>query len=645
MLHTIDSFLLLVPVVIVLYFLYTLLRLLVRQASSPLRYLPGPPAQSFFVGNLRELHDQENNNIILRWEAQYGSTFIYHGFLGGCRLMTTDPVAVAYVMNRAYEYPKPDWVRAALAGMASGDDGLLTVDGEVHRKQRKILNPAFSSSHVRLLNPVFWDTAVRLRDIWLDIISLQPQSNRLPDVSNSSADLPTSTKTSTVSSNHVTASTTSFLLPQCSANSEATQRTHSQSRSPRINDPVSPILPASPTVDVLPWFGRATLDIIGKGGFGYDIDSLSTAAQCNAGEPNENELAHAFSIIFSSATKLSVFAVLHAWFPVLRNFRSNNSTMKQAHATMRRIGLSLIEERRASITADPVSQLVGGTDDLDDDMPLSGQDLLSILIRSNLSSVSSQRLSLEEILCQISTFLSAGHETTAAALTWTLYALARASDIQATLRNHLCTVPTLLSGDSCTPPSSALFDAINRLPYLDYVVRESLRLHSPVVSTMRVATSDDVIPLERPLRDRRGHVCTEVRVKRGDLVSIPLQAPNKSKRVWGEDAEVFRPERWEEMREEMKQDTLDGRKSIQPGLWGNMLTFGHGPRACIGYRFALSEIKVFLYVLLRDLEFSIDSSIEIEKKVNVVARPCVKSQPDNGNQMPLRIRRVHPFPC
>lgn len=47
-------------------------------------------------------------------------------------------------------------------------------------------------------------------------------------------------------------------------------------------------------------------------------------------------------------------------------------------------------------------------------------------------------------------------------------------------------------------------DELSSLPYLDCVIRETLRVHSPVPSTVRVAVKDDVIPLERPFVDRGG---------------------------------------------------------------------------------------------------------------------------------------------
>ena len=103
-----------------------LVGIIFRQSISPLRRLRGPKSPSLFWGNLAALHDQENNNLVATWEAEFGSVFIYHGFFGGCRLMITDPRAVAYVLGNAYEYPKPDFVRDSLASMAAGHDGALS---------------------------------------------------------------------------------------------------------------------------------------------------------------------------------------------------------------------------------------------------------------------------------------------------------------------------------------------------------------------------------------------------------------------------------------------------------------------------------------------------------------------------------------
>lgn len=61
---------------------------------------------------------------------------------------------------------------------------------------------------------------------------------------------------------------------------------------------------------------------------------------------------------------------------------------------------------------------------------------------------------------------------------------------------------------------------------------------------------------------------------------ICIAAINQMKEIWGDDADEFKPERW--------YNPPAGASSI-PGVWGNVLSFLGGPRACIGYRFSLVE--------------------------------------------------------
>jgi cytochrome P450 len=81
---------------------------------------------------------------------------------------------------------------------------------------------------------------------------------------------------------------------------------------------------------------------------------------------------------------------------------------------------------------------------------------------------------------------------------------------------------------------------------------------------------------------------------------------NKLTSIWGEDAGEFKPER---------HLPPPSSAHVVPGIWGNLLTFLGGQRNCIGYRFALAEIKAILFVLIRNLKFEeLASKPEIEKK-------------------------------
>ena len=92
-------------------------------------------------------------------------------------------------------------------------------------------------------------------------------------------------------------------------------------------------------------------------------------------------------------------------------------------------------------------------------------------------------------------------DTTSNALVMTLDLLSKLPDVQQKLREELLSIST------DTPP----MDELNSLPYLDAVVRETLRLHSPVTFIVREAKKDDVIPLSEPITDRYGRAHREIR--------------------------------------------------------------------------------------------------------------------------------------
>ena len=80
--------------------------------------------------------------------------------------------------------------------------------------------------------------------------------------------------------------------------------------------------------------------------------------------------------------------------------------------------------------------------------------------------------------------------------TWALFALTQDLRVQTKLRDELLTVDT----------DNPTMDQLNALPYLDMVLRETMRLHAPVPSTVRVAVKDDILPLGTPVTDRKGRV-------------------------------------------------------------------------------------------------------------------------------------------
>ncbi|KAI0083798.1 cytochrome P450 [Irpex rosettiformis] len=364
-------------------------------------------------------------------------------------------------------------------------------------------------------------------------------------------------------------------------------------------------------VDAMTWLSKTTLDIIGLAGFNYNFGALNPTGEIN-------ELNEAFNTVFTATTEPRVFSMLQGIIPVLRIFTTEESRRSaKAQETMRRIGLELIAEKKASIIA------ASGQNGVEK-KNVVGRDLLTLLIKANMATdiPESQRLSDEEVLAQVPTFIVAGHETTSTATMWALHAFTQHPDVQRKLRDELLTVPT----------EDPTMDDLQGLPYLEMVVKEVLRHYSPVPMTIRVATHDDLIPCATPYTDRNGVQRDHIRVTNGDVVMIPILALNRYKPYWGEDALEFNPERWEHPPEAIT--------SI-PGVFGNILSFIGGPRSCIGYRFSLIEMKALLFTLVRAFEFELEvPGDKIKKRSTIVQRPFIIGDENTKEEskMPLIIR-------
>jgi cytochrome P450 len=156
-----------------------------------------------------------------------------------------------------------------------------------------------------------------------------------------------------------------------------------------------------------------------------------------------------------------------------------------------------------------------------------------------------QRISDEDILHNINTFMFAGSDTTSLALTWTLLLLAQNPALQTRLRNELLSVAPALQLSSLTSEELESFhETLSNLPYLHNVCRESLRVIPPVHSSLRVATQDDEVPTSYPVHIRTRTGCeerkTSVSVPKGSFVHIPVEGFNLDTEIWGSDAWEFK---------------------------------------------------------------------------------------------------------
>ena len=218
--------------------------------------------------------------------------------------------------------------------------------------------------------------------------------------------------------------------------------------------------------------------------------------------------------------------------------------------------------------------------------PAGSEDILDTMLNA-ADPVTGERLSDENIRHQMVTFLIAGHETTSGLLSFTLYELLRHPGVLA--KAH-AVVDEVLGAESAT------FEHLPRLGYLDQILKETLRLW-PTAPAFNVAPFEDTtlggrydIPAGQPI-----------------LVLIPQL--HRDKVAWGEDAEIFDPERFSPERA----------ATIPANAWK---PFGNGQRSCIGRGFALQEAMLFLAKLLQRFEITAaDPGYALQIKHTLTMKP------------------------
>ncbi|KAJ7447777.1 cytochrome P450 [Mycena galericulata] len=359
------------------------------------------------------------------------------------------------------------------------------------------------------------------------------------------------------------------------------------------------------SIDVLDGLRRMTLDVIGEAGFHYQFDALDEKGKPNALNQVFTDLLHSpHSQLYAG------FRFAQSIIPILKLLPVPGSRIrKRALATMDSIGRQIVSESKAQLKASEAAKTLYGR-----------KDLLSVLLKANLSTnlPESQRMSDAEVIAQIPTFFFAGHETTSAAVAWALHALSQNPAAQAKLRAELLILST----------QNPTMEELNALPYLENVVRETMRVHSPVVFTQRMAMEDDVLPLSKPYIDKEGKAHDSLPIGKGQMIHIPILAVNTDKETWGEDALEFRPERWEHIPEGV---------NAVPGVWANLITFFAGPHNC---EFFWRRLKVLLFTLLRAFEFEpgLQKGGIVAKTTGLIQRPTILGDPSKGSSLPLILK-------
>ncbi|XP_071088037.1 uncharacterized protein [Haliotis cracherodii] len=296
---------------------------------------------------------------------------------------------------------------------------------------------------------------------------------------------------------------------------------------------------------------RMTMDIISDCGFGYNTEALYKPEQ--KGSRAFTDLLYGF--------KPSILRVLSPWLQSHLPTEENSNFTKNLTLTNQMI-------------QDVISNKQEVLKECTDESKLS--DLLSMLLLAR-DTESGEGLSRQQLRDHVMTFMLAGHETTATSMTWCLLKLSEFPEIQKRLRDEVtATLPP--RGQPIT------VEHLEKMPYLACVIKETLRLYPAAPMTFRTAVHDDVI---------NGYS-----IPAGTIINIHVGALQRNPAYWT-DAEEFKPERF-----------MDDSK-LHSYAW---LPFVAGPRMCIGYKFALMEMKVILAILFQEFDFKLSNPDQIYKK-------------------------------
>ena len=291
-----------------------------------------------------------------------------------------------------------------------------------------------------------------------------------------------------------------------------------------------------------------TMEIVAEALFSSDITN------------SIDELGRAVTTLIASLGTPNPLDILGfpEWFPRWRSHRT-----RSALARLDRTVYDIIGTRRST-------QRVSG-------------DLLSLLLSAR-DEETGEEMTDTQLRDEVITFFAAGHETTALALTWTMYLLSRHPDIERALHDEV---------DRVLAEREATFADVEALPYTRMVIQESMRLFPPVFSLSREALADDEVGTHS--------------IRAGSVVTISPYITHRNPRLW-KDPLRFDPERF----------TPDRIKTRHRFAY---LPFGGGPRICIGRGFALTEACLVLATIARAFRLRMAPGHRVEAYGRITLRP------------------------
>jgi benzoate 4-monooxygenase len=204
-------------------------------------------------------------------------------------------------------------------------------------------------------------------------------------------------------------------------------------------------------------------------------------------------------------------------------------------------------------------------------------------------------LGRQELTAEALTQLIAGSDTTSNTACAILYYVVRTPGVLAKLQAEL---------DEHIPPGVPTYEQVKDLPYVQWVINETMRIHSTsslgLPRLTPLATPDN--PSPKPV-EILGYTFPP-----GTSLSVPAYTIHHSTLIWGSDADNFVPDRWDPKR------LTDRQKDA-------FIPFSTGPRACVGRNVAEMELKVMVGTVFRNFEFRDEHVGDMETREGFLRKP------------------------
>jgi cytochrome P450 len=429
--------------------------------------LPPGPRELPFVGSVFAM-DRDGLGFVTRMEATYGPVVTFH-LLGLPLVLVSDPEAIKDVLvDHARDFTSQEFNNslALLLGQ-----GLLTSDGDFHRQQRRLVQPAFHRKRVESYSSIMVEYTREMVERWRE----------------------------------------------------------------------------GEQLDVLTAMQELTLRIVGKTLLNLDLggERLGTVGE-----------AFTTAIMYSSKPGLSL-KMIKLDVPFLPYHQ-----YARAERLLNETVYSIIAEHRER------KEDVG--------------DVIAMLLATQDEDGS--QMTDEQIRDQVMTLFAAGHETTANLLTWAFYLLAQHGEVREKL---VAEVTNVVGSDVVTE------EHVRRMPYLEQVVEEVLRLYPPAWAIGRRASRDVEVG---------GYHFPE-----GTFFMMSQWVMQHAEKYF-EDASAFRPERF----------APENRQKIAPMTY---FPFGAGTRMCIGMPFAQLEVRLLLATILSRYTLDLVPGFKVKPKGLITLRP------------------------